>query len=79
MKKRTKSKRPRQPRTPRASRKQRTSTVAGIIDLRRKIWEGLVSEIGSAVAKTAHQLVEESKTKSSTWWASPGVARESRL
>ena len=59
MKKRTKSKRPRQPRTPRASRKRRTSTVAGIIDLRREIREGLVSEIRSAVAKTAHQLVED--------------------
>jgi transposase-like protein len=59
MKKPTKSKCSRQPRSPRASRKRRTTAADGIIELRREIREGLVSEIRSAVTKTAHQLVED--------------------
>ena len=59
MKKRTKSKSRRQPRTPRVSRKRTSNAADGIIELRREIREGLVSEIRSTVAKTAHQLVED--------------------
>jgi transposase-like protein len=59
MKKPTKSKCSRQPRSPRASRKRTTSAADGIIELRREIREGLVSEIRSAVTKAAHQLVED--------------------
>ena len=59
MKKRTKSKSRRQPRTPRVSRKRTRNAADGIIELRREIREGLVSEIRSTVAKTAHQLVED--------------------
>ena len=59
MKKRTKSKRPRQPRTPRVIRKRPSSAADGITALRREIRDGLISEIRSAVAKTAHQLVED--------------------
>ena len=59
MKKPTKSKCSRQPRSPRASRKRTMTAADGIIELRREIREGLVSEIRSAVTKTAHQLVED--------------------
>ena len=59
MKKRTKSQLPRQPRRPRMSLKRSPSPADGIIELRREIREGLVSEIRSAMTKTAHQLVED--------------------
>jgi transposase-like protein len=39
------------------SRKRSPSPTDGIIELRREIREGLIGEIRSAVAKTAHQLV----------------------
>jgi len=58
VKKPTRSKPPRQPRSPRASRERSTDPAGRVLDLRREIREGLISEIRSAVSKTAHQLVE---------------------
>ena len=59
MKKRTNSRRRRQPRSPRRSRKRPPSPADQVLDLRREIREGLISEICTAVAATAHQLVED--------------------
>ena len=59
MKKSTKSARARQPRRPRSSTKRVTCLREQVIDLREQVREGLLSEIPSAVAAVAHQLVED--------------------
>ena len=58
MKKNTKSRRPRHPRARRSSKAGR-SPLGGIVTLREQLRESLIDQIRSAVAATAHALVED--------------------
>ena len=62
MKKNTKSRRPRHPRARRSSKGGR-SPLGEIVTLREQLRESLIDEIRSAVAATAHALVEDEVLK----------------